>query len=164
MNQKQPRTLQVQAISRGGQGGSQKSLGSLEAEGRPSDSGPRSGRQRNTRSKHVFAIDSQISGSEGRGGIRPRPLKPWVDEGGDPSPCATLKLEDDPEFNKKWDQFESNKNLFGIKPSVGFEDQYTAPINRSAHNFKEREAEAARIAKEIEGVREIANREFAPFS
>lgn len=100
----------------------------------------------------MFAIDAQISGSANRGSLQPRPLKPWVDEATDAVPGACVRLEDDPGFNKKWDQFEMNKMLFGISPSVGVEEQYTLPIDRTAPDFKEREANATRIARKIESV------------
>lgn len=49
-----------------------------------------------------------------------------------------------------WDQFEANARLFGATTSYD-ENIYTTQINRSDPTYKQKEAEAARIAREIEG-------------
>ena len=49
-----------------------------------------------------------------------------------------------------WDQFATNNQLFGAQSTYD-ESLYTTAINRSAPSFKRREAEAQRIAREIEG-------------
>lgn len=49
----------------------------------------------------------------------------------------------------KWDQFEQNERLFGVTTTFD-ENEYTSKINRDDPNFRKREAEAARMAREIE--------------
>jgi PAB1-binding protein PBP1 len=50
----------------------------------------------------------------------------------------------------KWDQFTTNERLFGVTTDFD-ERMYTTEIDRSAPDFKKKEAEALRIAREIEG-------------
>lgn len=49
-----------------------------------------------------------------------------------------------------WDQFEANARLFGATSSYD-ENIYTTRIDRSDPTYKQKEAQAARIAREIEG-------------
>ena len=49
-----------------------------------------------------------------------------------------------------WDQFEANAKLFGATSSYD-ENIYTTRIDRSDPTYKQKEAQAARIAREIEG-------------
>lgn len=49
-----------------------------------------------------------------------------------------------------WDQFEANERLFGAKTNYD-ENIYTTRLDRSDPNYKQKQAEAARIAREIEG-------------
>lgn len=48
-----------------------------------------------------------------------------------------------------WDQFEANERLFGAKTNYD-ENIYTTRLDRSDPNYKQKQAEAARIAREIE--------------
>jgi PAB1-binding protein PBP1 len=50
----------------------------------------------------------------------------------------------------KWDQFAANEQLFGVK-SQWDEDVYTHKLDTSRPDFAKRQAEAAKIAREIEG-------------
>lgn len=50
-----------------------------------------------------------------------------------------------------WDQFQTNEQLFGVKSDYD-ENLYTTRIDRSTPDYRQREAEAQRIAREIEGV------------
>ena len=50
-----------------------------------------------------------------------------------------------------WDQFETNQRLFGVSTDFNEED-YTTKLDKSDPKFKEREAKAIRLAKEIEQV------------
>lgn len=52
--------------------------------------------------------------------------------------------------NSTWDQFEVNERLFGTASTYD-ENLYTTKIDRSDPAYKRKEAEAARIAREIEG-------------
>lgn len=49
-----------------------------------------------------------------------------------------------------WDQFETNSRLFGTRSTFD-EDLYTTKIDRSAPSYRERERQAAKLAREIEG-------------
>jgi hypothetical protein len=74
-----------------------------------------------------------------------RELQPWV-------PDAT----DDVDFSLEsggsagWDQFETNRRLFGTNSTFA-EHLYTTKIDRSAPSYRQREQQAAKIAREIEG-------------
>lgn len=52
-------------------------------------------------------------------------------------------------FSRDWDQFEANKTLFGVRSTFN-EDLYTTKLEKGPQ-MKEREREALRIAREIEG-------------
>lgn len=76
--------------------------------------------------------------------IRERNLQRWepsTDNGGD------LSLEQSP---GTWDQFQVNEQKFGVKSDYD-ENIYTTTIDRSNPLYPQREAEAQRIVKEIEG-------------
>lgn len=89
-----------------------------------------------------FRTDADISGNANRA---ERPLQPWT---GGPTTDVDLSLESSD--TKTWDQFETNKKMFGTTTTYD-EDLYTTRIDRSDPSYKRREAEAARIAREIEG-------------
>ncbi|KAL5043642.1 hypothetical protein BDW71DRAFT_115795 [Aspergillus fruticulosus] len=90
-----------------------------------------------------FRTDADISGNLA---IRERALKRW-----EPGTDATtdMSLESTSSALKQWDQFETNARLFGATSSYD-EDMYTTRIDRSDPMYKRKEAEAARIAREIE--------------
>lgn len=48
-----------------------------------------------------------------------------------------------------WDQFAENERLFGLKSNFD-ENIYTTKLDKSHPLYQQREAQAARIAKEIE--------------
>lgn len=78
-------------------------------------------------------------------------------------PRANRALEQwtaDPEFKEVeiedskpgvWDQFAANESKFGVTTDWD-ENKYTVKIDRSVEDFAAKEAEAARIAREIENV------------
>ncbi|KAK2737772.1 hypothetical protein FQN57_007420 [Myotisia sp. PD_48] len=88
-----------------------------------------------------FRTDSDISGNLPG---RERQLQRW-EPGGDTA--VDLSLESSK--TGTWDQFETNARLFGATSSYD-ENIYTTRIDRSDPSYKQREAEAARIAREIE--------------
>lgn len=90
----------------------------------------------------TFQTDTDISGNQNRG---ERELQRWVPEGPD---TADFSFESN--NTGEWDQFATNSQLFGAKSTYD-ENLYTTTIDRSAPSFKRREAEAERIAREIEG-------------
>ncbi|OJI97623.1 hypothetical protein ASPVEDRAFT_301831 [Aspergillus versicolor CBS 583.65] len=90
-----------------------------------------------------FRTDADISGNLA---MRERTLKRWEPAA---DADADLSLESTSTATKTWDQFETNARLFGATSSYN-EDMYTTRIDRSDPTYKRKEAEAARIAREIE--------------
>ncbi|KAL3480074.1 hypothetical protein BJX99DRAFT_46718 [Aspergillus californicus] len=89
-----------------------------------------------------FKTDADISGNLA---MRERILQPWVpaiDESTD------MSLEETPTSTVGWDQFAANKK-FGVTSTYD-ENLYTTRIDRSDPTYRQKEAEAARIAREIE--------------
>lgn len=62
-----------------------------------------------------------------------------------------MGLED--ERNINWDQFETNKKLFGVESSYQ-EDLYTTRLDKDSPIYVQRQTEAEHIAKDIEGIKE----------
>ena len=90
----------------------------------------------------TFRTDTDISANASKG---ERPLQPWVPDAG-----AEVDLSLESSGRGDWDQFEANSRLFGAASTYD-ENLYTTQIDRSAPSYSRREAEAARIAQEIEG-------------
>ncbi|KAH8693276.1 putative PAB1 binding protein [Talaromyces proteolyticus] len=90
-----------------------------------------------------FRTDTDISGSLA---MRERNLQRWEPSSTDPSVDMHLESAQ----TGDWDQFEVNARLFGATTSYD-ENLYTTRINRNDPSYRRREAEAARIAREIEG-------------
>ncbi|KAF7588334.1 hypothetical protein BBP40_005862 [Aspergillus hancockii] len=91
----------------------------------------------------AFRTDVDISGNLA---MRERTLKRW-------EPAADTEVDlsletTNPSAN--WDQFEANERLFGTTTSYD-ENMYTTSINRSDPTYRQKQADAARIAREIEG-------------
>lgn len=89
-----------------------------------------------------FKTDTDISGNFA---MRERALKRW-------EPAADTEVDlslESTHDTAGWDQFETNERLFGATSSYD-ENIYTTRIDRSDPSYKQREAEAARIAREIE--------------
>jgi PAB1-binding protein PBP1 len=55
------------------------------------------------------------------------------------------------ESGVNWDQFETNEKLFGVVTDYQ-EEIYTTKLDTASSDFRLREREAARLAKEIEKV------------
>ncbi|CAI0461911.1 unnamed protein product [Linum tenue] len=91
-------------------------------------------------------IDSSISHS--RHVELDRELSPWVPDEDDPQ-CPGLENIFDGPWNRGWDQFETNKMLFGVKSTFD-EELYTTRLEKGPR-MRELEREATRIAREIEG-------------
>lgn len=78
--------------------------------------------------------------------MRERTLKRW-------EPAAdeiNMSLEGSAGDSAGWDQFEANERLFGARSNYD-ENIYTTRIDRSDPTYRQKHAEAARIAREIEG-------------
>ncbi|KAF3907208.1 hypothetical protein ABW20_dc0100261 [Dactylellina cionopaga] len=119
-----------------------KDLMDLEALDVPLDSSEVAASQNGT---GQFKTDVDISGNQP---VRERELQRWQAEEG----AIGLGLEDSgdtPAPEKKWDQFETNERLFGVKSDFD-ENIYTTKIDKSHPMHKQREIAAAKIAREIE--------------
>jgi PAB1-binding protein PBP1 len=90
-----------------------------------------------------FKTDTDISGGFA---ARERQLQRW--DAGTEAADLTTGLESS--NSGPWDQFATNEQKFGLRTNYD-ESFYTTKIDRSHPQFKEREAEAERIAREIEG-------------
>ncbi|OJD26208.1 hypothetical protein ACJ73_02417 [Blastomyces percursus] len=88
-----------------------------------------------------FKTDTDISGGQV---VRERELQRW-----EPGTDAPVDLSLESVGSTSWDQFEVNERLFGATTSYD-ENLYTTRIDRSDPSYKRKEAEAARIAREIE--------------
>ena len=89
----------------------------------------------------AFRTDADISANNTRG---ERPLQRWIPDAG-----ADVELSLESSTQGDWDQFETNNRLFGGSSTYD-ESYYTTQIDRSAPSYSRREADAARIAREIE--------------
>ncbi|KAI4164474.1 MAG: hypothetical protein LQ342_001787 [Letrouitia transgressa] len=88
-----------------------------------------------------FRTDADISGNIA---LRERNLQRW-----EPSAEAEVDLSLE-SADRSWDQFRANEQRFGLKSDYD-EHIYTTRIDKSHPNYLQREAEAERIAREIEG-------------
>ncbi|KAM7254611.1 hypothetical protein ACFE04_003991 [Oxalis oulophora] len=76
-----------------------------------------------------------------------RELSPWVPDDDQQRPELENIFENP--CNRKWNQFETNEALFGVKSTFS-EEFYTTKLERGPQ-MRELEKEAMRIAREIEG-------------
>ncbi|CAL9105221.1 unnamed protein product [Musa textilis] len=77
-----------------------------------------------------------------------RELAPWMPDEDDPE-CPELENIFDGTFDRKWDQFETNEALFGVKSTFN-EELYTTKLERGPQ-MRDLEKLALKIAREIEG-------------
>ena len=75
--------------------------------------------------------------------MRERPLQRWE------APSQTDQDLSLGQSGGNWDQFAANAQKFGLKSDYN-EDYYTTPINVSHPMHKQREAEAERLAYEMD--------------
>lgn len=113
--------------------------------------------------KSDFQTDADISASKGP---KERDLQRWVPDGPDPAIASSGSKNngrggDSETFGTNsaggWDQFETNKRLFG-GDSTYDENIYTTKLDRSAPDFEMRKREAERLANEIQNVRRFQPR------
>ena len=76
---------------------------------------------------------------------RERELQRW-----EPGADSTIDMSLEDSGEAGWDQFAINERMYGVSSTYD-ENIYTTQIDRSDPRYKQREAEAARIAREIEG-------------
>lgn len=77
-----------------------------------------------------------------------RELKPWVPDEDVPQ-CPELENTFNSPWTGSWDQFKVNEALFGVRSTFD-EELYTTKLDKGPQT-RELEAEAMRIAREIEG-------------
>ena len=87
-----------------------------------------------------FRTDAEISGPIG---VREKELQPWQ-----PGPESNVNLSLDESALGTWDQFATNEKLYNVQSDYD-ENLYTTAIDRTTPRYREREAKAARIAREI---------------
>ncbi|KAJ1033001.1 hypothetical protein NDA16_000280 [Ustilago loliicola] len=120
---------------------------------------------REAREKEAFCTDTEISKAFDPLGSG-RTLQKWSDDpdladlddpsGGLPAWASPndvgsgLDGTSSSGANKPWDQFAANEARFGIKSNYE-ENLYTTKLDRSGKDFRDREREADRIAREIMG-------------
>ncbi|KAJ9108871.1 hypothetical protein QFC21_000191 [Naganishia friedmannii] len=141
--------------------------------GRATAAGGAGGKRVNTNGGATFKTDTDISRAGAKAGERE--LQPWVPDASNDSGAGGLGGLEDETFGAVsgdlgagkgsgggggggggggtagWDQFATNAKLFGPSKTTPYsEDLYTTRLNRSSQNFREREREAERLAREIE--------------
>uniref|UniRef100_A0A061SAY3 Ctc-interacting domain 3 n=1 Tax=Tetraselmis sp. GSL018 TaxID=582737 RepID=A0A061SAY3_9CHLO len=92
-----------------------------------------------------FGTDSAISRGRGGSGLVGRELERWVPDGGMDMTLEGLALDDT--SYRGWDQFAVNSEQYGVRSTYD-EAIYTTKLDRNSSKITE--AEAARIAREIE--------------
>lgn len=92
-----------------------------------------------------FLTDTQISSKEANAG-RARELQRW--DAGAEAAATDMSLGDP--NDRSWDQFAANERLYGVQSTYD-ENMYTTAIDRNTPEFRRKQAEADRIAREIEG-------------
>lgn len=95
----------------------------------------------------AFATDAEIS----TGKVRERELTKW-DGGGEDEDAHNINsgsLEETMPPGSGWNQFETNERLFGVITTFD-ESEYTTPIDKNSVEYHRLEAEATRLAMEIE--------------
>ena len=88
-----------------------------------------------------FRTDNDIS--RGRSG-QERELQPWIA----PADGSIDQSLESTTSQGTWDQFQANENLFGVKSDYD-ENYYTSRIDKSHPEYRQRAAEAARIASRM---------------
>lgn len=97
--------------------------------------------------EHKFQTDTEISGKVE---FKERELHRWEPSNSDSAEIGPLEeLTQTVSNGEVWDQFAVNEKLFGVKSEFD-EDFYTTKVDKSHPFYKQREAEAARIAQEIQ--------------
>ena len=88
-----------------------------------------------------FRTDADISG---RKAGQERELQPWIA----PEDADTDQSLENSHNSNDWDQFQANESLFGVKSDYD-EKYYTTQINKAHPNYRQRLAEATRIAQKM---------------
>lgn len=118
----------------------------------------------NGSSSNRFRTDAETTGQAGS--VREKELQAWtggadvsggIEDGPDDLAATLFPSDGRPSrggpsstrtLSKPWDQFEQNEKLFGLKTDFD-EEIYTTKLDRSGKDYKERERQADRLAREI---------------
>lgn len=92
----------------------------------------------------IFRTDTDISRGFA-GGMKT--LEKWEPAEGEGSADDFTMMDDN--GTAGWDQFATNESLYGVTTDFNM-DNYTTVLDKSSPDYRRREAEAARIASEIE--------------
>lgn len=82
--------------------------------------------------------------------IRERELKRWTPSEDTNVDMSLEGSNGGPSNGRAWDQFAANEEKFGLKSDYN-EEIYTTRLDRSSAQYRQSEARAARLAREIEG-------------
>ncbi|KTW26733.1 hypothetical protein T552_02738 [Pneumocystis carinii B80] len=100
-----------------------------------------------SQAEQKFQTDAEISGKTE---FKERELHKWEPSTNDADEFGPLEeLTETVSNGEVWDQFAANERLFGVKSEFD-EDLYTTKVDKSHPSYKQREADAARIAQEIQ--------------
>lgn len=100
-----------------------------------------------SQSGQKFQTDAEI---RGKTEFKERELHKWEPLTNDANEFGPLEeLTQTVSNGEVWDQFAANEKLFGVKSEFD-EDLYTTKVDKSHPSYKQREADAARIAQEIQ--------------
>ncbi|EMR09134.1 hypothetical protein PNEG_02477 [Pneumocystis murina B123] len=100
-----------------------------------------------SQAEQKFQTDAEISGKME---FKERELHKWEPLTNDTNEFGPLEeLTQTVSNGEVWDQFAANEKLFGVKSDFD-EDLYTTKVDKSHPSYKQREADAARIAQEIQ--------------
>ena len=108
-------------------------------------------------SRQGFRTDVEVTG---QGFRREKVLQAWGgpgnDDGGleETKGTAQRQAASPASGNGQWDQFATNERLFGLKTDYD-EEIYTTKLDRSGSDYRQREARAAQLEREILKVRRI---------
>ncbi|KAI9796878.1 MAG: hypothetical protein M1833_005927 [Piccolia ochrophora] len=94
-----------------------------------------------------FQTDTDISGNLA---MRERNLQRWEPSADTDVDLSLETVQKAPGPVGSWDQFEANERLYGVKSDYD-ENYYTTVIDKNNPQYRQREARAERIAREIEG-------------
>ncbi|GAA5931054.1 hypothetical protein JCM1841_001709 [Sporobolomyces salmonicolor] len=123
----------------------------------PTAAGTGNGRPSSAAERDSFRTDTDISGLPPPNRLRERDLQAWSTAGAytggieDEPGIGGLSLEETRTNGKGgggWDQFAANERLYGLKSDYD-DELYTTKLDRSGKDFKEREARAAQLEREI---------------
>ncbi len=135
-----------------------KDLTQIKAIPKPKPAQPNPNTKSQSQSRQGFRTDVEVTG---QGFKREKVLQAWggpgEDHGGleDDKPTQHRQVASPATGNGQWDQFATNERLFGLKTDYD-EEIYTTKLDRSGADYRQREARAAQLEREIMKVSHLA--------